>query len=1238
MKKRTASRLMAGVLSIALLCSMLPSALGVEEESQNGTEDGAQLGLEDLQPAQPGEAGEVPADGTDGEAGAGGGTTDEPDEPDGGEVTQPVDFTVDFPSQEISLKVGDSVSLLATVTGLTQEQIDQAEVTWSESNNDGRVTVTPDAVNPLQAQIKAEKSAETTQTKPVTVTVTVKYSTVSKTANCNITVSPSDPASIQLSSQAEELIPGQSVRLIAKVYPETASQDVVWSSENTAIATVAADGTVTAGTQAGQTRIVATSGTMKAYCTITVQGIVLSTHSLTLRAGNSYTMGYTIYGDSLGKTVSWSSSDTSIVRVDGGYLYAVYAGGPVTITASVGGSTYSDSCTVQVERNTADTIFASVDAGMPLCFSQIQTRLDTQCRNVLGSSLSYISGLTVGTRQGTLYYRYQSDNDTGAGIGTGERYYASASLGQMSLSDVYFVPKADFSGTAVISYTGYANGTSFFQGTIEVTVAEQSEISYSVTGTKPVQFNVEDFDRMCRSRTGRDLDCVVFTQPDSQRGTLYYNYISEQNYGSKVDEGKEYRRNGSPSLSDVYFVPESNFSGEVVISYTAYDVNGDSFRGRVRIRVAEAVAGGDLNYSIAQGGRLTMDEDDFNDLSKAVTGYALDYVRFSLPSSSQGTLYYNYTSSGNYDSLVTENRSYYRSSSPYLRRVSFVAEKDYSGTVTLDFTAWDVKGNYFSGMVEIAVGKTASGDIRYSTYQGGKVTFNDNDFNTLCQELTDSTLKYVKFQLPSSSEGTLYYNYKDGDYDSKVTESKSYYRYSSPYIDKVSFVPKSGFVGTVSIAFTGWNSKNERFEGTVEIGVDSGSNQISYHVGYGEVVDFDDRDFDELSEYLTGDPLRYVRFTLPSSSKGVLYYEYDRGDYSSKVSSSRSYYRSSRPYLDRVSFVPDDTFAGTAEISFVGYSTAGERFEGTIEIVVDAPAGPDLIYYSTAYAPVTFKAQDFVKACEARGLGSLVSVQFSPPSVAAGRLYYRYENLGSKGTEVRYTSKYYPGTTPNLSEVTFLPKAGYQGLTTIYYTAVDSRENTYQGQIQISVQPSSVSRYFYDMGAYAWAVPSVDLLYEAGMITGTGNGTYGPGQRISRGDYMLMLYRVFDFSPRTASGFNDVPQNSYYAQAVLTARALGIADGYPDGGFHPQDSLSRQDAMVFLKRAMQAAGWSMSPGDTSLLSGFKDGGEVAPYARDAMATMISYGIITGASDGALAPNAQVTRGEMAVILARMLTM
>ena len=1210
MKRPIGDRLLALLLVLVMLFTMVPVAF-----AENETDGHPEMFQED------GEDGGTPADDTD-------------------EVVMPDSITISLPGTLDPMKVGEERTLnLAVSPELTEEQMEKVTVEWGTTNNNDRISYTVDPDDPRKLTVKAEKTVETTITDPVTITCVIRWDgKSSNTATCNATVVPNDPAGVAVDPKDLELGPGQTGQLSASVSPVTADQTVSWRTANSAIATVDNTGLVT-GVAAGETTVTATSvsGGKEASCAVTVQGIVLNNESVTVKENNNITLGYTVYGTSIkNNTVEWSSSEPAIARVENGYVYGL-AEGTVTITAKVNGTSYTDTCEVKVERNTADIITESVDAGEPLHFSDIQSRLKTQCSNVLGRSLSYISGLSVSTSQGTLYYRYQSDSDTGAGIGTGERYYVSPSLGQMAISDIYFVPKADFSGTAVISYTGYADGTTFFQGTIEVTVAELEEITYSTTSQKAVQFNVDDFNRMCRSRTGRDVSYVVFAQPDSSKGALYYGYVSNQNYGSKVDEAKQYRRSGSPSLSDVYFVPAGSYTGEVLVTYTAYDVNGDSFRGRVKVRVSQNTATGDLNYSISQGGKLTLDDDDFNDLSKNVTGYALDYVRFTLPASSKGTLYYNYTSSGSYDSRVTESKSYYRSSSPYLRRVTFAADGDYTGTVSLSFTAWDIKGNQFSGTVEISVGETGKGDIRYSAYEGGKVTFDDNDFNDLCRDLTGSTLKYVRFTLPSSLEGTLYYNYSNGDYDSKVTASKSYYRSASPYLDKVSFVPKSGFTGTVSIDFTGYSTDDEKFEGTVEIGVDTRTDQISYTVRYGGTVTFDDGDFDALSEDLTGERLRYVRFELPASSKGTLYYDYDDGEYESKVTESRSYYRSGNPYLDKVTFVPEEDFAGTVSIDFTGWSTDGEKFEGTVEITVEAPAGPTLITYTTAYAPVTFRAQDFTAACSDRGLGTLKSVQFTSPSSSYGRLYYRYTNLSDTGTEVRAGTTYYPDSTPNLSEVTFLPKAGYQGTVTITYTGTDSRGNTYQGQVQIRIQPNSNSRYFYDMSNTSWAVSAVDLLYENGVVTGTGSGTFGPGLQITRGDFMLMLCRAFDLQAIGGVGFPDVSTDSYYAQAVTTARILGIADGYPDGGFHPGDPVTRQDAMVFLKRAMQAVGWSMEAGNTALLNSYPDGGTVTPYAQDAMATMVSYGIITGTSDGLLSPLGRMTRAEMAVVLARALT-
>lgn len=1167
--------------------------------------------------------------------------------------TEEVTYTASLDQESLSMKVGGTATLSVTVNkenadgtsaAMDWDAFQEAKgtIAWEvKAGDENRIKVEPKE-NSFDATVTAVGVGETTQDKEAVVSVTVKMGEQPPlpVLSCKITVSPSDPAGVTISPATVEVAPGKTATLQATVSPTTAPQEVTWATLDPNIASLSSDKltTVVTGLNAGKTQITATSATQVAYATVIVQGIVLKDSAITLFEGENYTLGYEIFGNQLGSNVEWTSSNTDVVAVSQGYLMPKKEG-TSTITAKVVNTTYEAKCEVTVKRNTAQVISRSVEAGQPLEFSQVESAISTQCQNVLGRSLSYVSGLTVGTRQGTLYYRYQNEGDTGFGVGTGERYYLSPSLGQMGLSDVTFVPKDDFSGTVVINYTGYADGSTFFQGTIEVQVGEWEEIYYFTKGNQPVQFVADDFNRLCKVYTGRDLDSVVFSQPDNQAGGLYYQYISAQQPGTKVDSAKQYRRNGTPSLSNVYFVPGGNYQGEVIVPYTAYDVNGSSFRGRVKIKINAADLQGDLNYSISQGGKLTFSDTDFNNLSRQVTGYSLDYVRFTLPASSVGTLYYNYTSSGSYDSRVTAGSSYYRTSSPYLRRVTFVANSSYWGTAAVEFTAWDINGNQFTGKVEIAVGKIGRGSVRYSAYSNGKVTFDDEDFNSVCKEITGGTLSYVRFELPSSSEGTLYYNYtSSGSYDSKVSSGKNYYRSSSPYLDRVTFVPKSGFIGTVSIPYTAWNTAGVKMEGTVEIGVETGSSQVNYQVTSGGGVIFNDADFNQISQYMTGRNLNYVRFTtLPSSSSGTLYYQSSSSS-SNKVSSSTNYYFTQSHYLEKVRFEANKNFSGTVTIPFTGWSTGGDKFEGQVRILVASPASPTVISYTTSGGTVSFRADDFVRACQDRGLGSLVSVTFDSPSSDGGRLYYRYEGLGSSSSQVTENTVYYPSSSPSISEVTFVARSGFQGTTLLTYLGKDSLGNVYQGQIRITVPGSSGSRYFTDMDGYAWAVGAVDSLFQDGIVTGVGNGTYQPAGQITRGDFMLMLYRAFPLPAVEGDGFYDVPQDSYYGRAIRVAQGVGIATGYPDGGFHPKDPITRQDAMVLLKRTMQAVGWSLGSGDQSLLDGFRDGAQVSAYAKDAMATMVYYGIITGTPEGMLNPRSNMTRAEMAVVLERALTL
>lgn len=1053
-------------------------------------------------------------------------------------------------SQQISLKVGESTQLQATVTltggeGAEDQTFTDLEelsavlpvtVDWQVDNGRGQeVEVTADPTNSLRATVLAKAIPATSETDPATVTVTVTSTAggADATSTCDVVVSPSDPTGLSVSPTSVELsyletASDHTQALSAAVIPSTASQAVTWRSEDESVAMVESTGESTAlvtGIAPGITRVYASSSAFaqEAACEVTVQGIVLEKKDWTqdpLRVGQRLELPYTVYGDALkNKTVTWSTSDPTVVQVSSGYLYGV-SEGTATISAQISGySSYSDKVTVTVKRNTADVITASMDAGAALSFSSLLSQIQTQSQSVLGQPLSYISGLTVSTAQGTLYYRYASSGDTGDGVGSGQLYYVTPGSGQLSLSELSFVPNADFSGTAVISYTGYASGSAFFQGTIQVQVAAQQDVSYSTANGDAVQFNASDFALVCRARTGRDLKYVTFSLPSSSAGTLYYNYLSPQSPGTPVRTSTQYNYTGTPALGSVYFVPASGFDGTVTIPYTAWNTTLTSYRGTVTIRVNAASQSGTLRYFVSQGSLVNFNADDFNTLCRNLTGYTLDRVQFTLPASSQGTLYYNYSASSS--QKVTSSQNYYRSSYPYLSQVGFLASSSFSGTVSIPFNGWTSAGTLFSGTVSVYVGNQ-TGAISYQVSAGSSVAFNADDFNTYSQTLTGQSLRYVRFTLPASSQGTLYYDYNQSGSSNKVSASTNYYRTSSPYLNRVSFVPASGFSGTVSIPFTGWTTSDTRFTGTVSVKVTS------------------------------------------SLSRAIL--------------------------------------------------------------------------YTTSYQPVTFRDADFRSDCSARDMGTLNSVQFtSLPSSSAGHLYSQYGGLRTANSEVRTGTKYLLSGSPALSQVTFVPKAGYQGTVTLSYTGTNSKNQTYQGQIRIVVSPNASSSYFTDMvSGYSWAASCVDFLYENGVVNGTG-GRYSPASPISRGSFLAMLDRALGLPRTSQQRFPDVPAGSYYADAIQAAYGLGIVNGYSDGTFRPDKSITRAEASAMLYRALQAMGWSIGSENPAVLSSYSDAASVPAYARGAMSVMVQSGILAGTTAGKLEPNRTMTRAEMAVVLARALT-
>ncbi len=178
----------------------------------------------------------------------------------------------------------------------------------------------------------------------------------------------------------------------------------------------------------------------------------------------------------------------------------------------------------------------------------------------------------------------------------------------------------------------------------------------------------------------------------------------------------------------------------------------------------------------------------------------------------------------------------------------------------------------------------------------------------------------------------------------------------------------------------------------------------------------------------------------------------------------------------------------------------------------------------------------------------------------------------------------------------------------------------------------SHSVFFADVDEHlSWVVQPVDYLANAGIVSGTDHCVYSPEDKLSRADFVTMLNRAYDMEEYVGGGsFSDVSENAYYSSAVSAAKNLGIVSGDAKGKFDPKGELTRQDAMVMLRRTLNKSGLLFEPGDLGV---FSDAESISRYAQGDIAALAKAGVISGAS-GKLNPKQPVTRAEMAVMLYR----
>ena len=182
--------------------------------------------------------------------------------------------------------------------------------------------------------------------------------------------------------------------------------------------------------------------------------------------------------------------------------------------------------------------------------------------------------------------------------------------------------------------------------------------------------------------------------------------------------------------------------------------------------------------------------------------------------------------------------------------------------------------------------------------------------------------------------------------------------------------------------------------------------------------------------------------------------------------------------------------------------------------------------------------------------------------------------------------------------------------------------------------PNTDSNYkpdFQDLDSVEWARTAINGLAMRGMISGRDQYTFDPNANITRAEYCQILMGAINaLGANGESTFADVPSTAWYYNAVSVASQLGIVSGYGDGNFGPNDLITRQDMALMTYKTAQIMNKSLEPVNAEIT--FEDSHEISDYAFEAVMTLQKAGIINGMTDTTFEPHSNATRAQSAKVI------
>lgn len=160
-----------------------------------------------------------------------------------------------------------------------------------------------------------------------------------------------------------------------------------------------------------------------------------------------------------------------------------------------------------------------------------------------------------------------------------------------------------------------------------------------------------------------------------------------------------------------------------------------------------------------------------------------------------------------------------------------------------------------------------------------------------------------------------------------------------------------------------------------------------------------------------------------------------------------------------------------------------------------------------------------------------------------------------------------------------------------------------------------------------WAAETLDEWQDEGLIDGYGDGSFQPNGTVTRAEFIKLVNRTLGFTAESEISFSDVTERDWFHAEVARAEAAGYAQG-SGGLFRPNQPVTRAEAAAMLARALDLAS------NEERANAFTDAASIPAWAKGSVGAAAEAGYMTGYPDGTFGALGSITRAEAVVTLDR----